>query len=281
MINETFHEGDIRWRELPQVSQDIGWVMGYAGSNDDSMFMNMGCQAMNIMVYLTDHKGDTLRRVVKQSRQFIAGHPMSGARFLLAGGNGGVMAATNEVVGHAQVPMMLLIYLSIFVLCLVVFRDLKAPLLILAPLFAVSVIATAFMKVVGLGLNVNTLPVASLGVGVGVDYGIYFYSRLQEERGKHSCFADAASVTLQTTGAAVVYTALTLSAGVFTWLLSDLKFQADMGLLLGFLFLANMIGAMVLLPALVYIFDVKGKEGNKTEDREEALSHGSKTRLAD
>ena len=260
MINEVFHEGDIRWRALPQTSMDLAWVMASAGSTDDSAFMNMGCQYMNTMVFLSDHKGDTIRRVIKKSKEFIAEHPMSGARLLLAGGNAGVMASTNEVVGEAQVPMLLLIYLSIFVLCVLMFRNLKAPLFIIAPLFVVSVVSTAFMKAVGLGLNVNTLPVAALGVGIGVDYGIYFYSRLTEERKKQDCFADAASVTLQTTGAAVLYTALTLSAGVFTWLLSDLKFQADMGLLLGFIFLANMVGAMILLPALVYIFDVKGQE---------------------
>lgn len=262
MINETFHEGDIRWRDLPETPVELGYIMGTAGSNDDGIYMNMGCQQMNILVYLTDHKGDTIRRVIRRSKEFIADHPLPGARFILAGGNAGVMAATNEVVGKAQVPMLVLIYLSIIILCLMVFRRLKAALFIVAPLFLVSVIATAFMKAVGLGLNVSTLPVAALGVGVGVDYGIYIYSRLTEERKRQDNFEDAAHVTLQTTGAAVLYTALTLSAGVLTWLLSDLKFQSDMGLLLGFIFLANMIGALVLLPALVYIFDVKNKREN-------------------
>jgi predicted RND superfamily exporter protein len=121
------------------------------------------------------------------------------------------------------------------------------------------------MKAVGLGLNVNTLPVSALGVGIGVDYGIYFYSRLMEERKKHSHFGEAARETLQTTGAAVLYTALTLSAGVLTWLLSDLKFQADMGLLLGFIYIANMVGAMVLLPALVFLS--RGGGGAARQDR--------------
>jgi len=101
--------------------------------------------------------------------------------------------------------------------------------------------------------------VASLGVGIGVDYGIYIYSRLREERRGQQRFSVAVHTTLQTTGAAVLYTALTLSAGVLTWLLSDLKFQADMGFLLGFIFIGNMVGAMVLMPALVYVFDVKDK----------------------
>ncbi len=263
MVNETFHEGDIRWRALPTTERELGFVMGYAGSNDDSVFMTMGCQSMNIMVYLLDHKGDTIRRVIKKCKEFIAEHPLSGARILLAGSNAGVMAATNEVVGKAQVPMLLLIYVCIFLISILVFRSIRGPLFILAPLFVVSVMATAFMKAVGLGLNVNTLPVAALGVGIGVDYGIYFYARLRSERERQASFADAVAVTLQTTGAAVLYTALTLSAGVLTWVLSDLKFQADMGLLLGFIFLANMVGALILLPALVYVFDGKDRSGKK------------------
>lgn len=263
MINETFHEGDIRWRALPKSEQDLGFVMAYAKSEEDTPFMTMGCQSMNIMVYLLDHKGETIRRVIQKCKEFIAEHPMNGARILLGGGNAGVMAATNEVVGGAQLPMLLLIYLSIFGICVVVFRSLRGPLFILAPLLLVSVLATAFMKMVGLGLNVNTLPVAAMGVGIGVDYGIYFYARLKREEARQGSFADAVAVTLQTTGAAVLYTALTLSAGVVTWLLSDLKFQADMGLLLAFIFLANMVGALILLPALMYVFDEKGKSRGK------------------
>jgi len=256
-VNEMLHEGDIRWRCLPIGFKQLGYVMSYAGSDDDSEFMDMGCQNLNVRVFLSDHRGATIRRVVQKTKEFVAAHPVPGARFVLAGGNAGVMAATNEVVKKAQFSMVFLVYLCVFVLCLVMFRSLKAPLIILAPLFLVSMLASAFMKAFGLGLNVNTLPVASLGVGVGVDYGIYLYSRLQEERRRRARFAEAVEKALHTTGAAVLYTALTLSAGVLTWLLSDLKFQADMGLLLGFLFLGNMIGAVIVLPALVYLFEAR------------------------
>lgn len=253
--NEMLHEGDVRWRALPKLPKACGHIMLQAGSDADSEFMTMGCQDMNIRVLLSDHKGDTIRRVVAKTKEFISHHPIPVGRFVLAGGNTGVMAATNEVVGSAQVPMLGLIYLSVFALCLLVFREWKGAFFILAPLFLVSVLATAFMKVFGLGLNVNTLPVASLGVGIGVDYGIYIYARLKAERKIHSAYGDAVRATLGTTGAAVLYTALTLAAGVLTWVFSDLKFQADMGILLGFLFVGNMVGAVVLMPALVYLWD--------------------------
>jgi len=54
------------------------------------------------------------------------------------------------------------------------------------------------------------------------------------------------------TGNGVVFTGLTLAVGVATWIFSPLKFQADMGLLLAFLFLFNMLGAILLLPALAH-----------------------------
>ena len=257
-VNEMLHEGDIRWRSLPKESQELGALFAFAGSTDDSEFMDMGCQAMNVRIFLSDHKGDTIRRVIRKSKEFIAAHPLpEGAEIILAGGNVGVMAATNEEVAEAQFPMLLLIYLSIIILCMLIFRNLKAACFIVVPLAVVSLLGTAFMKLFGLGLNVNTLPVASLGVGIGVDYGIYIYSRLKSEMRSRDSFQEAVEETLTTTGIAVLYTALTLSAGVITWLLSDLKFQADMGLLLAFIFFANMIGATILLPTLLYLFDYR------------------------
>ncbi len=260
VVNMMFHEGNIRWAEFPKAERDLALILGIAGSRDDSDLMNMGCEFMNTQIVLTDHKGDTIRRVVDKAKEFIAANPFpDGTKLVLAGGNAGVMAAVNEVVAGAQAPMLLLIYLSIFILCLIVFRRIKAALFIIAPLFMVSVLATAFMKLFGLGLNVNTLPVASLGVGIGVDYGIYIYSKLKTEMNRLNNFEEASAAALQTTGMAVLYTALTLTAGVLTWLFSDLKFQADMGLLLGFIFIANMVAALILMPALVYFFRYRGK----------------------
>jgi len=220
---------------------------------------------MNIILYLSDHKGETIRRVISKTKEFMEKHPIPGARMLLAGGNAGVMAATNEEVGDAQFPMMGLIYLSVFVFVALVFRSVRAALFVMIPLCIVSMLSATFMKAMSLGLNVNSLPVSALGVGVGVDYSVYFLARLKAERERQACFADAVSVTYQTTGMAIFYTVLTLSAGVLTWLPSALKFQADMGLLLGFLFIANAIGAMVVLPALVYVFEARYTERKMAE----------------
>jgi predicted RND superfamily exporter protein len=160
------------------------------------------------------------------------------------------MAATNEVVKAAQLPMLLYIYAAVSLLCLITFRSWRATVCIVLPLSLVSVLAYALMSLLEIGLKTTTLPVAALGVGIGVDYGIYIYGRMWSDLRAGLPLRDAYRRTLEVTGNAVLVTALTLAIGVSTWIFSDLQFQADMGVLLTFMFLANMLGALLLLPAL-------------------------------
>lgn len=173
-------------------------------------------------------------------------------RYRLATGNVGVMSATNDVVKAAQMPMLILVYAAIVLLCLLTFRTLLGTLAIVVPLALVSFLAYALMAFMGIGLKVNTLPVVALGVGIGVDYGIYIFSKLQEFLKRGLGLNEAYYQTLRLTGKAVFFTAITLAVGVGTWMFSDLQFQADMGVLLAFMFVLNMLGALLILPALAY-----------------------------
>ena len=173
-------------------------------------------------------------------------------RFRLATGNVGVMAATNDVVKKAQNPMLIMVYAAIVILCLLTFRTIMGTLAIVIPLALVSFLAYALMAFMGIGLKVNTLPVVALGVGIGVDYGIYIFSKMQEFLKQGQGLYDAYYNTLRLTGKAVFFTAVTLAVGVGTWMFSDLQFQADMGVLLAFMFVLNMLGALLILPSLAY-----------------------------
>jgi len=160
------------------------------------------------------------------------------------------MAATNEVVRAAQFPMLLWVFGCIIVLCLVTFRSWRATFCIVAPLGLVSVLAYALMAWLGIGLKVHTLPVAALGGGIGVDYGIYLFSRLEECLKRGECLEEAMLASYAVAGTAIIFTGVTLAASVSMWIFSDLKFQANMGILLTFMFLVNMLGAIFLLPAI-------------------------------
>jgi len=114
----------------------------------------------------------------------------------------------------------------------------------------VTVLCNALMTWLDIGLKVNTLPVVALGVGVGVDYGIYLFERIKHEMDIGLNLRDAFVQALKQRGTASVFTAVTMTVSVTTWAFSDLKFQADMGILLAFMFLVNVFGAILLLPAL-------------------------------
>jgi len=211
---------------------------------------------MPVMLFTADHKAETIRRVVDEVKAFEARHGNPAVSFKFATGNVGVMAATNEAVDETQYPIMGCVFGAVTLLCLLCllsFRSIRPTLCILIPLFLVSLLSYALMAMLEIGLKVSTLPVAALGVGVGVDYGIYLYSRFRTFCHAGHSLREAYFRTLEVTGNGVLFTGITLAFGAFgvaTWMFSPLKFQADMGLLLAFLFLMNMVGALVLLPAL-------------------------------
>jgi len=249
IINTGWNEGSLKWRVLPRNPATMAQAVTYIDTSTG--LLNSDCSVMPVYIYTADHRAETITRVVSAVKAYEAEHGSDKTRFRLASGNVGVMAATNEAVANAQFPMLLWVFAAVILLCLVTYRSLRATLCIILPLALVSILAYALMTFLEIGLKVSTLPVVALGVGVGVDYGLYIYSRLRGIRKEGKSLQEAYRETLNTTGNGVLFTGITLAIGVGTWIFSPLKFQADMGILLTFMFLLNMIGAVILLPALV------------------------------
>ncbi len=249
-LNAGWNEGNPKWRVLPRNQSVLQQSVTYVPTT--SGLLNSDCSVMPIMLFTRDHKAETIEQIVAAVKQFEAEHGNEDVSFKLATGNVGVMAATNEAVNAAQWPIMACVFGAVILLCLISFRSVRGTLCILLPLALVSVLSYALMAWLEIGLKVSTLPVAALGVGVGVDYGIYLYSRLRYYYRKGHSLREAFAKTLRVTGNGVLFTGITLAIGVTTWMFSPLKFQADMGLLLAFLFLMNMLGALILLPALAH-----------------------------
>ena len=241
-------EGSLKWRTVPRDPYVLAQTGTYVPTS--SGLLNADCSAMPVMVYTADHKAVTIERIVDAVKAFNATHPNEEIVFRLASGNVGVMAAVNEEVAASQFPILGYVYAAVILLCLIFFRSLAATVCIVVPLAAVSLLAYALMAALEIGLKVSTLPVVALGIGIGVDYGIYIYGQLRLHLAEGLDFATAYVRTLATAGAAVVLTGLTLAAGVATWIMAPLKLQADMGTVLTFMFLVNMVGAIVLLPSL-------------------------------
>ena len=174
----------------------------------------------------------------------------------LASGNMGVQAAVNEEIEISELPMMMYVYLTIIALVVLTYRDWRATIACCVPLTLATFMGYWFMEVLEIGLTVATLPVMVLAVGLGVDYAFYIYNRIQFHLSEGDDVTLSFKKTLNETGMAVVFTAVTLAIGVSTWAFSALKFQADMGLLLAFMFMINMVMAVTVLPALAVVLEM-------------------------
>ncbi|HSW17906.1 MAG TPA: efflux RND transporter permease subunit [Ramlibacter sp.] len=243
------NEGNPRWAALQRT--EVALRTGSKAADPQLGLNNEGCKTIHMVAFLKDHQGSTLKHVIGEAQKFIAAEKTPNVSFRLAGGNAGVAAATNEAVERAEVQMLAAIFAAIALLCWLTFRSWRAVLCIIVPLTLVSILCNALMAWLGIGLKVPTLPVIALGVGVGVDYGIYLFERMQHEMDeKGSSLRVAFYEAMRQRGTAAVFTAITMSIGVGTWAFSALKFQADMGILLAFMFLVNVFGAIFLLPAM-------------------------------
>jgi predicted RND superfamily exporter protein len=250
-MTQSFAETYAKWRMLPESRAQIAQGVGYA-TRLGNEFMNSQCTAMPISIYTSDHQAQTIAHIVQKVKDFkAAGGDTDRVTFRLASGNVGVMAATNEAVHAADKWVNLALFASVMVLCLISFRSFPITLCIILPLALVTILCNALMAMLGIGVKVNTLPVVALGVGVGVDYGIYLFERMKHEMEDGGLnLKDAFVEALKQRGTASIFTAVTMTISVATWTFSALKFQSDMGILLAFMFLVNAFGAILLLPAL-------------------------------
>lgn len=271
LVTKGMNEGNLKWSALSRNQTILNTSIQRAPAS----LLNSDCSMAPVIVYLNDHKAETLETAVaavetfkekydddidekyfamsgEQIQQAISAGEIDSVpvRFQLASGNAGIEAATNEVIDNAQNTMLIFVYVVVFILCFATFRSIRAVACILIPLALTSILCQALMAYLGIGVKVATLPVIALGVGIGVDYGIYIYNRLEVMIIAGKSLQEAFFETLRSTGKAVSFTGITLAIGVGTWIFSPIKFQADMGILLTFMFLLNMLGALILLPAL-------------------------------
>ena len=242
------NEGSTKWYELLRTQDMLNQIT----SRLPPELFNPSCNMVALHVFLRDHKADTLTNVVAEVQSFAAQNNSPDHEFLLAAGNAGIEAATNIVVKQASREMLYWVYGAVILLCLITFRSWRAVVCAVVPLALTSILCEALMVWLNIGVKVATLPVIALGVGIGVDYALYVMSILLAGLKQGLSLSKAYYRALLFTGKVVMLTGITLAIGVATWTFSPIKFQADMGILLAFMFIWNMLGALILLPALAH-----------------------------
>ena len=250
-VQRGLNEGFPKWGHIPIDQVAVNGTT----ANLPAGFMNLDCSFTPVYVFLNDHKADTLAQVtalVKDYNEQLQVHfqaqvsEVSPLQLLPAAGNAGIEAAVNESISAQQILMLVVIYSVVFILCLATFRHLGVVAAIMLPLAMTSILCQALMAMLEIGVKVSTLPVIALGVGIGVDYGVYICARYLQDFDVRRTMAE--------TGSIVFFTGLALAISVGTWMFSQIQFQADMGTLLTFMFVWNMVGALFFLPALLGLF---------------------------
>ena len=242
------YEANPKFLGMPFNSQMISANM-YRIEASQGMFSN-DCKAMPIRLYLSDHKADTLHRITAAVDAFNKMHGNPHVNLRLAMGNGGIMAATNEEVAQAQLRINLTLFAAVGLFVFLTFLSWRATVCAMVPLILVAYFANVVMVGMNIGLKIFVLPVLALGVGVGVDYSIYLIARMLSHMNNRLSVKESYANALREVGVPVIFTSITMSVGVATWFWSSLKFQADMGILLAYMFFVNMLGAILLMPAL-------------------------------
>lgn len=264
-------EGSPKWITISRDPYVVSDALNYIFDSNPEMF-NDDRSLAPVVAFLTDHKAETLDRVVRTVETFAAEHNTDEREFLLAAGTSGIEAATNIAVSHANRTMLFYVYSAVIVLCFVTFRSWRAVLVAVLPLVMTSILCEALMVTLGIGVKVATLPVIALGVGIGVDYALYLLAVYLAEHRQGLSVRAAYSAAVAFTGKVVALIGITLAAAVVTWVWSPIKFQADMGILLAFMFLWNMFGALILVPSLAtFLLTPKAVTNTSTSAPEERL----------
>ncbi len=257
-VRRVLHEGNPRYQELGDSAQENGELMYMfvTGSDPGDMARFTDPQARNAAVAFNfrDHKGETIRTAVARVKEFVDKHPTPEGRYRLAGGLIGVLAAVNEVILSGQIESIALALLVLVVCCAVAYRSAIAGVFFMVPVVLANTLTFSYMAWKGIGMNISTLPVAALGIGLGVDYAFYIVDAIREDLLRHGSLERAIATSIRSAGKGVLVTALTLTVSVVMWCSSSLRFQADMGLLMAIWLGISALSALFLMPAMVYIF---------------------------
>ncbi|PKQ07882.1 MAG: RND transporter [Alphaproteobacteria bacterium HGW-Alphaproteobacteria-11] len=258
--NRLFSGGNPKWAPVDHndaaVSAAAGALMVGTGPKAFLHVADFEQRNGTVSLWYKDNKQETVDESLFQTRAAleIVGTEFDDFRIRLGTGTIALQQSINDTVDTYQWVILALLNVVILITCSYAYRSVVAGILLLIPVNLSNLLLGAVMVEMGIGLDVNTLPIAAIGVGVGIDYGIYLLSRIYEEYQLRKDMAAAILTAVTTTGKAIFFTATIVLIGIMPWyFLSELKFLADMGLLLVMVMLINMIIALIVVPLLVWL----------------------------
>jgi predicted RND superfamily exporter protein len=264
-VNKLIHNGDQRWEQIPHDSQLVGGVLfAYMASSPIpgtlNEFITSDYSKANLALFYKDHKGETVDRAIAMAAEGAKSVAAlaKGVTIELAGGVLGVTAAVNREIFSDNLKVIPMVFVLICGVVGFTYRSWHAGLLMFIAMLVPTAMTYAYLSVNRVGLNINTVPLISVGLGIGIDYAVYIIDRIRDELHEHLDFQAAIGRAISTTGLAVACTVTTLVGGIVAWVfVSDLRFQADAAKLLIFMIVVCAVSAMVFVPAWIAAFRPK------------------------
>lgn len=255
---QMFEEGVPKWAILPSDSHDIGNMFSYflmsAGAPALERLVDKDLQNATLTIFFRDYNHDTIMGALQRAKEYIAANPLDNINFRLAGGLFGILAAVNDEVEWSYKWNLILVLVTVFTLSFLTYWSLAGALIVMIPSIVAQPLTEAIMYWVNIDMNINSLPIAAIGIGIGIDYGYYVLSRITEEYPRFADIDQAIEEALMTTGRAILFTGTTLTTSVIWWLFFPMKFQAEMALLLALILFLHIVGALLFIPSMVSLF---------------------------
>lgn len=257
-LYQMFEEGIPKWAIMPSEAKDVGNMFSYflmsAGAPALERLVDKNLQNATITIFFRDYNHDTIMSALQRAKEYITTNPSDKIDFRLAGGLFGILAAVNEEVEWSYRVNLYLVLATVFILSFLTYWSLAGALIVMIPSIVAQPLTEAIMYWTNIDMNINSLPIAAIGIGIGIDYGYYVLSRITEEYAHFPDVDQAIEEALMTTGRAILFTGTTLTASVIFWLWFPMRFQAEMALLLALILFLHVVGALVFIPSMVSLF---------------------------
>ncbi len=265
-VYRMFHEGHPKWEMIPESPKDLAQI-GYiirnnAAPGEMDTYVDYNWTNATITCFYKSYNAQLIKDCIARADEFIQHNKPEKIRYRLAGGLLGILYAVNQEVEYSYWVSLIVVFLACFLLCVITFKSIKCGIILIIPLAVSQIVTEVFMRLYGIDININSLPVAAIAVGIGINYGIYLLARITGEFAASGDYTSANRIAMDTTGKTIVFTETTMLAGVCFMIFVNMKFQSEMGLLLTILMLLNMINALILIPVLVTILKPKASSGS-------------------
>ena len=235
------------------------------------LMANQDFSALTLTVWVYDHQKkrilndqemESLLSMIKERKASIIGDEVE----MELWGQNLDYIALSDIIRRDQRVTMLLSFGFVFILTAFVFRSFRYGLLAIVPLLAGIMLNIIIMVVLGIPMDLTTVMLSIVVIGVGVDNSIHFLLRYREQRSLHKHMDLILNNTLKITGRPILITSVSIIGGFLIFTLASFKPIVYFGALVAFSLLTAAIGTLIILPAILSLID--GRKGQLNHRRE-------------